>query len=259
MFRRIFPCCQLLFHKSLQLSAKTSDECNFILKCINYNRFYNTLLTKHPSIQAAATKSLLLPVELSKTFFCSLPSNTNQIYHSLCTKSSNTPQAKMSAFSHVDVSGKINMVDIGEKLVTHRTAKATGVIYIGEMVFKLLRENELKKGSALIVADIAGIMAAKETSRFIPLCHSIPVVKVELNFQMNEAEYCVHVTSEVHTVAQTGVEMEALMSVSISLLTIYDMCKAVNKNMVISDIKLLSKTGGKTDFIASNEEKESAM
>ncbi|XP_014787492.1 cyclic pyranopterin monophosphate synthase [Octopus bimaculoides] len=257
MFRRIFPCCQLLFHKS-QLSAKTSDECNFILKCIKSNRFYNTLLTKHPSIQAT-TKSLLSPLELSETSLCSFPSNANQIYHSLCTKSGNTLQTKKSSFSHVNVSGKINMVDVGEKSVTHRIAKATGVIYIGERVFKLLQENELKKGSALIVADIAGIMAAKETSRFIPLCHSIPVVKAELTFQMNEAKYCVRVTSEVHTMAQTGVEMEALMAVSVSLLTIYDMCKAVNKNMVISDIKLLSKTGGKTDFNASYDEKENAI
>lgn len=155
--------------------------------------------------------------------------------------------------SHVDKSGKANMVDIKEKPITHRTARATGLITLGETAFHLLRENQMKKGDVLTVADVAGVMAAKETSRLIPLCHTIPLSNVNLTFLLDETKYSVRVITEASTQAQTGVEMEALMAASVSLLTIYDMCKAVSKEMVISDIRLIMKIGGKENFYGNED------
>ncbi|MCB0806023.1 MAG: cyclic pyranopterin monophosphate synthase MoaC [Bacteroidales bacterium] len=146
----------------------------------------------------------------------------------------------MSKFSHTNEQGKANMVDIGYKPDQHRTAKATGKIFLSAETLQLIRDNELKKGDVLTVAEIAGIQAAKRTSDLIPLCHPLAITKIEVKTQLtNEG---VEVTSIAKCTGKTGIEMEALTAVNIALLTIYDMCKAVDKTMMIGDIRLLEKT-----------------
>ena len=141
--------------------------------------------------------------------------------------------------SHTDEKGKANMVDVGDKPVQKRTAIASGSILLSGETIRLIRENEMKKGDALTVAEIAGIQAAKETSRLIPLCHPLQITKVEVKAVLTETG--VEVRAMVRCLGQTGIEMEALTAVSVALLTVYDMCKAVDKTMVISDIKLINK------------------
>jgi cyclic pyranopterin phosphate synthase len=146
--------------------------------------------------------------------------------------------------SHTDEKGKANMVDVGDKPVQKRTAIASGSILLSGETIRLIRENEMKKGDALTVAEIAGIQAAKETSRLIPLCHPLQITKVEVKAVLTETG--VEVRAMVRCLGQTGIEMEALTAVSVALLTIYDMCKAVDKEMVISDVRLVEKN--KTDI-----------
>lgn len=142
----------------------------------------------------------------------------------------------MKQFSHIDNSGKANMVDVGHKPEQGRVAKASGFIQLQSETIQLIRENLIKKGDVLTIAEIAGIQAAKETSRLIPLCHTLLLTKVEVKTRVQENG--IRVESMVKCTGKTGVEMEALTAVNIALLTIYDMCKAVDKQMVLSDIKL---------------------
>lgn len=146
----------------------------------------------------------------------------------------------MNELSHIDQHGKASMVDVGSKPAQQRVAKASGFIALNAETIRLIRENQMKKGDVLTVAEIAGIQAAKQTPTLIPLCHNLllSVVKVRCTLT-NEG---VIAQSEVACAANTGVEMEALTGVSIALLTVYDMCKAVDKSMIISEIKLDSKT-----------------
>ncbi len=150
----------------------------------------------------------------------------------------------MSKLSHTDETGKANMVDVGHKANQLRIAKAQGFIVLQAETVKLVQENNMKKGDVLTVAQLAGIQAAKLTSSIIPLCHTLLITKIDV--KLNLESRGVNVVSEVHCIGQTGVEMEALTAVSAALLTVYDMCKAVDKKMEISNIKLLSKT--KTDI-----------
>lgn len=150
----------------------------------------------------------------------------------------------MNEFSHIDSEGKARMVDVGDKLVQSRYAKAEGKIFLNLKTIKLVKENNIKKGDVLTVAEIAGIQAAKKTSELIPLCHPLQITKVNIKTTLTETG--VYVLCEVRCIGQTGIEMEALTGVNVTLLTIYDMCKAVDKSMVISDIKLIEKT--KTDI-----------
>lgn len=145
--------------------------------------------------------------------------------------------------SHTDNKGKANMVDVGDKPVQKRTAVASGSILLSGETIRLIRENEMKKGDVLTIAEIAGIQAAKETSRLIPLCHPLQITKVEVKTLLTDMG--VEVTAMARCVGQTGIEMEVLTAVSVALLTIYDMCKAVDKSMVISNIHLVEKN--KTD------------
>jgi len=147
-------------------------------------------------------------------------------------------------FSHIDEKGKANMVDVGNKPNQQRIALATGFISLSPQTIHLIRDNQMKKGDVLTVAEIAGIMAAKQTSSLIPLCHPLLITKVEVKTIIEETG--VRAEAMARCAGQTGIEMEALTAVSIALLTIYDMCKAVDKQMVIQQIKLLSKT--KTDI-----------
>nr|XP_006824934.1 PREDICTED: molybdenum cofactor biosynthesis protein 1-like [Saccoglossus kowalevskii] len=154
-----------------------------------------------------------------------------------------TKDAKPS-LTHIDEAGKAKMVDVGNKAITNRTAVAVGQVFLGAEAFKLVSENKMKKGDVLSTAQIAGIMAAKNTSNLIPLCHNININKVVVELELDTNEHRVNIKATVSNSGKTGVEMEALTAVSIAALTVYDMCKAVTHKMLISDIKLLSKTGG---------------
>ena len=145
----------------------------------------------------------------------------------------------MQKFTHVDDQGKANMVDVGNKKLQQRRAVAKGTISLSAEALNLVGQNQIKKGDVLTVAQIAGIQAAKQTSSLIPLCHPLTIDKVDV--KMNITAQGITTQSEVRCIGRTGVEMEALTSVSVALLTVYDMCKAVDKNMQISEIKLLEK------------------
>ncbi|MBN2596184.1 cyclic pyranopterin monophosphate synthase MoaC [Labilibaculum sp.] len=150
----------------------------------------------------------------------------------------------MGEFSHIDKDGKANMVDVGHKAPQIREAKAVGIIYLKARTIELIKENALKKGDVLTIAEIAGIQAAKRTSDLIPLCHTLQITKAEVKCSIIEKG--VQVNTRIKCIGQTGVEMEALTAASIALLTIYDMCKAVDKSMVLGEIALVEKT--KTDL-----------
>ncbi len=151
-------------------------------------------------------------------------------------------------FSHLDSDGKAKMVDISKKQPSIRTAKAEGYITLDENIIAKIKDRGLKKGDVFSVAKIAGINAAKKTWELIPLCHQLALTGIDIHFTILDEENKVKVNSEVSTNYSTGVEMEALTAVSTSILTIYDMCKALSKSMQIGPIYLLSKTGGKSDY-----------
>lgn len=146
----------------------------------------------------------------------------------------------MGKLSHVDNEGRANMVDVSEKKIQQRAASAEGFIELSRETIFLIRENKMKKGDVLSVAEVAGIQAAKKTSDIIPLCHPLQITKIDVRTEIIETG--VRVESFAKCIGQTGIEMEALTAVSASLLTIYDMCKAVDKEMTIYGIKLLEKT-----------------
>ena len=148
--------------------------------------------------------------------------------------------------THLDKNGNAIMVDVSEKEVTHRIATACGKITVSQEILTSIKENTNKKGDVLAVARVAGIMAAKRTSELIPLCHLLVLTKCTVDFTINEEEKYIEAICTVKTDGKTGVEMEALTGVQIALLTIYDMCKAIDKKMVITDVHLLAKSGGKS-------------
>jgi cyclic pyranopterin phosphate synthase len=151
----------------------------------------------------------------------------------------------MSQFTHFNAAGQAHMVDVGEKAETHRVARAAGSIRMLPDTLKLIRQGDAKKGDVLGIARIAAIQGSKRTSDLIPLCHPISLTKVGVEFEIAEPD-TIHCTVTAETVGRTGVEMEALTATSVALLTIYDMCKAVDRGMTISDIRLLEKQGGKS-------------
>lgn len=156
----------------------------------------------------------------------------------------------MADFSHFNESGRARMVDVSEKSETNRTAVAAGRVLVNEETFRLIKTGGMKKGDVLATAQIAGIMGAKKTPDIIPMCHPIMLSGIDIEFNLNEEELAVEILATAKCTGVTGVEMEALTAVSVAALTVYDMCKAVQKDMVISDIRLLKKTGGKSgEFI----------
>jgi cyclic pyranopterin phosphate synthase len=152
----------------------------------------------------------------------------------------------LSELTHLDAQGQAHMVDVGAKAETEREAVAGGRVTMRPETLVLLRAGDLPKGDVLGTARVAGIMAAKRTSELIPLCHPLRLTKVAVEFAYDEAASAVEITATVRCRGQTGVEMEALTAVSIAALTIYDMAKAVERGMTISDIRLLEKRGGKS-------------
>jgi cyclic pyranopterin monophosphate synthase len=153
---------------------------------------------------------------------------------------------KENKLSHLDDKGQARMVDVSEKSVTSRTAKAAGFVSMLPETLVLIESGEAKKGDVLATARIAGIMAAKKTHELIPLCHPLAITKATVEFLTSKAPVGIHVSAEVKVSGQTGVEMEALTAVSVACLTIYDMLKAADKDMIISDIRLVEKTGGRS-------------
>ncbi len=155
-------------------------------------------------------------------------------------------QNLQNKLTHFDASGQAHMVDVGDKAATRRTAVASGMISMLPATLKLIQQGDAKKGDVLGVARIAAIQGSKKTSELIPLCHPIALTKVAITFEIDEMATAITCTAQCDTTGQTGVEMEALTAVSVGLLTIYDMCKAVDRGMTISDIKLLEKHGGES-------------
>lgn len=152
----------------------------------------------------------------------------------------------MTRFTHFDKDGKARMVDVSGKPATEREAVARGFVSMKKSTLELIKDSKVSKGDVLGVARVAGIMAAKETSGLIPMCHPLNIASVEIDFDIDLRNSKIYIESRVKVTGSTGVEMEALTAVSVAALTIYDMCKAVDREMIISDIMLLEKRGGKS-------------
>jgi cyclic pyranopterin phosphate synthase len=156
--------------------------------------------------------------------------------------------------SHIDSKGNVKMVDVSEKNTTKRVALAAGKVYMKPETLSLIFEGRIPKGDVPATARIAGIMAAKRTQDLIPMCHNVPLDSVGIDLKCNSESCCVEIEANAVCTWKTGVEMEALCAVSVAALTVYDMCKAVDKGMVIGDIMLLKKTGGKSgDFVREDD------
>lgn len=184
------------------------------------------------------------------------------------TQESNVSQAAHSpslstTLTHVSTSGEARMVDVSRKAITRREAVARAEVELGPVAFNLVKENRAKKGDVLGVARVAGIMAAKRTSELIPLCHSLPIDSIEIALTLREEDqgvsdesktsdmdYRVMIEAKAVTSGRTGVEMEALVAASVAALTVYDMCKAVSHAITISNVRLVSKSGGKRDYFS---------
>ncbi|MCW5633405.1 MAG: cyclic pyranopterin monophosphate synthase MoaC [Rubrivivax sp.] len=161
------------------------------------------------------------------------------------------PAAGGAALTHFDARGEAHMVDVGAKAATHRVASAEGFISMQPATFALVAGGQAKKGDAIAVARIAAIQGAKRTAELVPLCHPVPITRVAVDFELDEAASRVRCVAQVETVGVTGVEMEALTAVQVGLLTVYDMCKAVDRGMVMHGIRVLEKRGGKSgDWVA---------
>ena len=156
------------------------------------------------------------------------------------------------SLSHIDKQNQPHMVDVSDKAVTKRTAVASASMHLGEAIFAALKNGDIltPKGPVFQTAIVAGTMAVKRTSDFIPMCHPLPVEGIDFSMDCEDG-HCLRITCRVSVTAKTGVEMEALTGVTAAALTVYDMCKSVSRNMIIKEIKLLEKTGGKSDYTAS--------
>ena len=158
-----------------------------------------------------------------------------------------------ASLTHLDEEGRARMVDVGEKPITDREATAKGHVSILPETARLIKEGLMKKGDVLTVAQLAGIMGAKRTSELIPLCHPLPLNQVQVDLQVDEEQNRIEITATVSTSAKTGVEMEALTAVSVAALTVYDMCKSVDRGVRIEIIRLVRKRGGQSGDITLEE------
>jgi cyclic pyranopterin phosphate synthase len=161
----------------------------------------------------------------------------------------------MNDLTHLNNEGRAKMVDVSKKIETLRTAEACGYIILNKEIISRIKNNNLQKGDTIAVAKVAGINAAKKTWDLIPLCHQIKLNSIDLNFNINEGENKIIVTSFVKGFDKTGVEIEAITAVAVSLITIYDMCKSISKEMIIGGIELVKKTGGKSDYLKVTDKK----
>ena len=161
----------------------------------------------------------------------------------------------MPSFTHIDEKGRVCMVDVTKKESTNRTALAQGIVIMNPATFRMIKSQKVKKGNVLETARIAGIMAAKKTSDLIPMCHPLNLTHVAVDFYPDESSSSIRIESSVKIFAQTGIEMEALTAVSVAALTIYDMCKSYDREIVISNICLLEKDGGKSGKFVRTKKK----
>lgn len=157
-----------------------------------------------------------------------------------------SPTPPTDGLTHFDSTGQAHMVDVGAKQDTHRIAVAAGTIRMKPETLALIQSGTAKKGDVIGIARIAAIMASKRTGDLVPLCHPLPITRVAVDFEIDEAASSVHCRAQVETIGKTGVEMEALTSVQVGLLTVYDMCKAVDRGMVMTNVRVLEKHGGKS-------------
>ena len=160
----------------------------------------------------------------------------------------------MGEITHLDPSGRARMVDVSQKVDTERQAVARGRVVMAPETFRLVREGRLAKGDVLAVAQVAGIMAAKQTPQLIPMCHPLNLTSVSISFDLVEEDGAVDISATVKTLGKTGVEMESLTAVAVCALTIYDMCKAVEPGMRIEQIRLAQKSGGKSGLVNLEED-----
>jgi cyclic pyranopterin phosphate synthase len=158
----------------------------------------------------------------------------------------------MEEFTHIDKEGRVRMVDVTEKKPTLRVAVAQGVVSMSSETYEKILSQSVKKGNVLETARIAGIMAAKKTSELIPMCHPLNITHIVIDFFPDKAQNSIRIQADVRAIDQTGVEMEAMTAVSVAGLTIYDMCKSYDRAMIISDICLLEKSGGKSGLFVKN-------
>ena len=158
----------------------------------------------------------------------------------------------MSDFTHFDDDGAARMVDVGSKQATHRVAKAAGIVRMKPQTLAKITAGDVRKGNVLEVARLAGIMATKQTGNLIPLCHPLGIDSVSIDFEAIDSE-AIEIEATVSVFAKTGVEMEAMTAVSVAALTIYDMCKSVDRSMMISDVRLVEKSGGKSGHFIRGE------
>ena len=166
--------------------------------------------------------------------------------------------ADAPTLTHVDPEGRVRMVDVSDKNNTARTAVAAGRVLLGEEAFELVAQNKIRKGDVLTVAQIAGILGAKQTSKLLPLCHDVMLKGVDVELTLNEEAQAVDIRALTKTLGPTGVEMEALTAVSVAALTVYDMCKSVSKEIHITDIFLLAKKGGQSGDYRKTESPRSS-
>ena len=185
----------------------------------------------------------LRSIRLMSTY--SSDSNASDDYYNAIAKSMNLNDDDLT---HVDSHGNAQMVDVGGKTPTLRKATAEAKVYLGQKVFEKVASNSMKKGDVLTVAKLGGIMGAKHTSILIPLCHPLSLSHIDVSLHLEEDYYGIRIESTVSTEGNTGVEMEALTAASVSALVVYDMCKAISHDIIISEIRLIAKSGGKRDF-----------
>ena len=169
------------------------------------------------------------------------------------TGATSEPTKPADSLTHIDDEGRARMVDVGDKPVTDREATAKGHVTIQPETLRLIKEGLMKKGDVLTIAQLAGIMGAKRTSELIPLCHPLPLNQVSVNFELDESNSRIEITASARTSSKTGVEMEALTAVSVAALTVYDMCKAVDRGIRIENIRLVRKRGGQSGDITLEE------
>ncbi|XP_055720184.1 uncharacterized protein LOC129812558 isoform X1 [Salvelinus fontinalis] len=265
----------LLATPSYQTKAAGSDTHTHVLShndtdCLRYTLTRGPKLIKNSSTRTSGIPSLCTLLRSAKTGHL-LGQHSIRLCHRQTSR--DVPQAKLkqptqehlgadansshypkpdnpttAQLTHTDAQGRASMVDVGSKSPTRRSATATASVHLGPTTFRLLRDNQLAKGDALAVAQLAGIMAAKQTSALIPLCHPLPLDHVSVTFNLDASRLAAVVTATAHTTGRTGVEMEALTAVTVAALTLYDMCKAVSHDIIVTDVKLVIKTGGKRDF-----------
>ncbi|XP_041827865.1 molybdenum cofactor biosynthesis protein 1 isoform X2 [Melanotaenia boesemani] len=239
--------------KTTRFKTCTNDMSYVNVECLRYANARGPNVLKSHLLRTSGTPALCtLPINAK----INLTPGSVRLLHSpssnkqtpSATNVSNTHPDSEAQLTHTDAQGRATMVDVGGKVPTSRAASACATVILGPTAFRLLRDNQLAKGDALAVAQLAGIMASKQTSALIPLCHPLPLDHASVTFHLDELHNAAVVTATCRTTGRTGVEMEALTAVTVAALTVYDMCKAVTHDIIITDVKLVSKTGGKKDF-----------